>query len=59
MINFVSDIIFLLVTSFICLKAIGYGIYEIKEKSNKFGGTFIALFSLFSTIFANIMIKLY
>lgn len=59
MINLISDIIFLLITLFICFKAIGYGVYEYKEKENKVGGIFIAFFSILSTVFANIMMKIY
>ncbi len=59
MINLISDIIFFFVSLFICLKAIGYGIYEFKENSNKIAGFFIVFFAILSTIFSNIMIKIY
>lgn len=59
MINFMSDIIFFFVTLFICLKAIGYGLYEFKENNNKIAGVFIIIFAIVSTTFSNIMMKIY
>ena len=55
MTNIINDLIFLLISIFILLKAIGYAIYEIKELNNKVGGITIISFSILVIIFANIM----
>ena len=55
MTNIIYDLIFLLISIFILLKAIGYAIYEIKELNNKVGGITIISFSILVVIFANIM----
>ena len=55
MTNIIYDLIFLLISVFILLKAIGYAIYEIKELKNKVGGITIISFSILVVIFANIM----
>ena len=48
MITIVHYIIFLLITIYILLKVIGYGIYEIKQENNKFGGIAFISFSLYN-----------
>lgn len=55
MANILYDIIFLLVSLYVLLKAIGYAVYEIKELNNKVGGTTIIVFSIIVVIFANIV----
>ena len=55
MTNIIYDLIFLLISIFILLKAIGYAIYEIKELNNNVGGITIISFSILVIIFANIM----
>lgn len=55
MANILYDIIFLLVSLYALLKAIGYAVYEIKELNNKVGGTTIIVFSIIVVIFANIV----
>lgn len=55
MTNIIYDLIFLLISIFILLKAIGYAIYEIKELNNKVGGITIISSSILVIIFANIM----
>lgn len=51
-------IVFLLISLYILLKAIGYGIYEIQEKENKTGGFTVIVFSLLVSTFANLMMFL-
>lgn len=51
----INNIIFFIATFYILLRAIAYGIYELKEKSNKTGGFCVIAFSIFSIIFANVM----
>lgn len=48
-------IVFLIITIYILLKAIGYAIYEIKELNNKIGGIVVISFSTLVVIFVNIM----
>ena len=50
------NIIFLIFTLIIFLKTIGYGLYEIKQEKNPYGGIACIIFSLFSIIFSNIMV---
>lgn len=54
----IYDIVFFLLSLYISLTTIGYAIYEIKELNNKTGGIVIILLSIFSVIFANIMMFL-
>ncbi len=55
MTSIIYNLIFLLLTIFILLKAIGYAIYEIKELKNKIGGISVISFSILVTMFVNIM----
>lgn len=48
-------IVFLIITIYILLKAIGYAIYEIKELNNKIGGIVVISFSTLVVFFVNIM----
>ena len=48
-------IVFLIITIYVLLKAIGYAIYEIKELNNKIGGIVVISFSTLVVIFVNIM----
>lgn len=48
-------IVFLMITIYILLKAIGYAIYEIKELNNKIGGIVVISFSTLVVFFVNIM----
>lgn len=42
----------------ISIRTIGYGIHEIKECQNKFGGVFVIIFAIASAVFAISMILL-
>ena len=53
--SIVYNIIFLILTLYILLKAIGYAIYEIKECNNKVGGIVVISFSTTVVVFVNIM----
>jgi hypothetical protein len=48
--------IIILLTIYIFLKTIYYGIYEYKDNNNKLAGIFIIIFSFVSLILPNIMI---
>ena len=43
-------ILFVIVIIFIFLKVVAYGLYEIKQENNKFGGITVIVFSLFVSI---------
>ena len=43
-------ILFVIVIIFIFLKVVSYGLYEIKQENNKFGGITVIVFSLFVSI---------
>lgn len=58
MFNFIYDIFFSLASLYILIKAIAYGIYEIKTEKNKAGGIGVICFSVLVTIFVNIVIYL-
>ena len=47
-----------LISIYILLKVIGYGIYEITQENNKFGGIVVISFSCFVVIFANVVLWL-
>ena len=43
-------ILFIIVIVFIFLKVVAYGLYEIKQENNKFGGITVIVFSLAASI---------
>ena len=53
---FIYDLLFIIASILILFKAIGYGIYEIKEMKNKPGGISIISLSILITIFFNFVI---
>lgn len=54
--NTFIDIIFLVFTLWLLRKLVGYGLYEIKNENNFFGGICAIVFSIFSVVFSNIMV---
>ncbi len=54
----IYHVLFLLISVFICLKTIGYALYEINTLNNKLGGISIITFSILVVIFANVMVWL-
>lgn len=46
---------FIIITIFILIKTIFYGVYEIKTEKNKTGGIAVIMLSIFTTILANII----
>lgn len=58
MTNLIYNLLFIITSIFILLKTIGYGIYEIKEMKNKYGGITIISISILITIFFNLVIFL-
>lgn len=57
--NIIYDIIFLIISLYILVRAIAYGLYEIKQKENKTGGITVIVFSVLVVIFANCMMFIY
>ena len=53
--EFIYNLFFLLVTLYIMIKSIFYGIYEINNNSNKSGGVTVIIVSILVVIFSNIM----
>ena len=49
-------IFFIVFTIYTLIYTVSYGIHEIKNEQNKYGGTAVILCSLFSIIFGNIVI---
>ena len=41
---------------FICIKTISYGIYEFKTNQNKFGGIIVIVFAIIASILPNIIV---
>lgn len=56
MITFFYHILFLIFTTYVFTKSVSYGLYEIKEQKNKFGGIIVIIFTIFSVIFSNIVV---
>lgn len=54
--NFLYHFIFIIVTIFILLKTIFYGIYEINTEKNKSGGIAVICFSVLVIVFANVVV---
>ena len=46
---------FIVITIFILIKTIFYGVYEINTEKNKTGGIAVILLSIFTTVLANII----
>lgn len=53
--NFLYHFIFIVVTIFVLIKTIFYGIYEINTEKNKSGGIAIIIFSILVVVFSNLM----
>ena len=49
-------IIFAIISLYFFVRAVSFGIYEIKTNNNTFGGIVIFLIALFALIFPNIII---
>lgn len=55
MLSIAYHILFLLFTIYVLIESISYGIFEIKQQSNKFGGTCVILFTIFCIVLGNIV----
>ena len=54
--KFIYDLLFILISLYVLIKTIYYGLYEIKENNNKTGGIVVISFSVIVFIFFNIVI---
>lgn len=57
--SFAYHILFLIISLYILLKAIGYALYEINTVKNKLGGITVITFSIGVVIFSNLVIWMY
>ena len=56
--NIVYHVLFLIISLYILLKAIGYAWYEINTIKNKSGGITVIAFSVIVVILSNVMVWL-
>lgn len=56
MVNLAYHILFLVFTIYVLIQSISYGLHEIKEEQNNFGGKLVILFTVFSVVFSNIIV---
>lgn len=56
MLNFIFYIIFIFSSIFVFVNTVSYGLYEIKQEKNTYGGVLVIVFSIFCIIFSNIVI---
>ena len=56
MISLFYHLLFLIFSLYILIQSVSYGMYEINEQNNKFGGRIVILFTIFSVIFSNIIV---
>ena len=54
--NFLFHFLFIVVTIFILIKTIFYGLYEIYTENNRSGGIAMICFSVLVVVFANIIV---
>lgn len=56
MLNLFYHLLFLIFSVYVLIQSISYGLYEIQEQKNNFGGRIVILFSIFSIVFSNIIV---
>lgn len=54
--NFLYHFVFIIITIFILIKTIFYGLYEINAENNKSGGIAVICSSILIVVFANIIV---
>ena len=57
--DIIFHFIFIVVSLFILIKTIFYGVYEIKTEKNKSGGISVIVFSVFVVLFCNVVVFFY
>ena len=58
MLSNLYHIIFLFFTIYVLIESIYYGLFEIKNKKNKFGGICVISFAFICVLFCNIIVWL-
>lgn len=56
--NLLYHFLFIVVTIYVLIKTIFYGLYEINTQENKSGGIAVIFFSILVIVFANIIVLL-
>jgi len=56
MLSFFYHVLFLIFSVYVLIQSVSYGLYEINEQKNKFGGRIVILFTIFSVVFSNIIV---
>ena len=56
MLSFFYHVVFLIFTIYVLIRSVAYGLYEINEQENKFGGRLVIFFTIFSVVFSNIIV---
>lgn len=56
MLSLFYHVLFAIFTIYVLIQSISYGLYEINEQNNKFGGRIVILFTIFSVVFSNIIV---
>ena len=56
MLNLYYHIVYVMLCIYVLIKSISYGLYEIKEEKNKYGGIMVITITIFDVIFSNIVI---
>ena len=56
--NLLYHFLFIVITIYVLIKTIFYGLYEINTQENKSGGIAVIFFSILVIIFANIIVLL-
>lgn len=56
--NLLYHFLFIVITIYVLIKTIFYGLYEINTQENKSGGIAVICFSILVIIFANIIVLL-
>ncbi len=56
MLSLAYHVLFLIFTIYVLIRSISYGLYEIQQEGNKFGGELVIVFSVFSVVFSNIIV---
>ena len=54
--NFLYHFIFIVISVFVLIKTIFYGLYEINSQNNKTGGIAVICFSILCVVFSNVIV---
>lgn len=54
--NFIFNVLFFIISLYVLLKCIYYGVYEVKTLNNKVGGIAVICFSVVVVLLANVIL---